>query len=347
MSRRTILISASLIAAALVAGVSAFAYFGPVASFREIPRVPFNPEEARSALPSLPPPTTTTLPEPTETVIVIPNDRVDAFLLVGRDRGGPDGEARSDALQLVVRPRDANPIFIVPLPRNLELPDPCSGRTIKLKDALVGCGEQVSGPELLAILVEDFTGITVDHYVILNFSGFAGLVDALGGVEICVPYPVRDRTTGTGLDLPGGCTNATGEQALGWVTSRTTEGFVDGEWVALEGVSSLDRDRRILDLMFKFMAKAKRLRSPADLLAIADQLSGTFVLDEGLSVTDAVSLAWELRSTPLGDIVTFTIPTAPGASEEGEFVLSATEGFLTTLEREYPASASWRQPVQP
>ncbi|MFQ5524463.1 MAG: LCP family protein, partial [Acidimicrobiia bacterium] len=239
------------------------------------------------------------------------------------------------------------PIFIVPLPRNLELPDPCSGTTIKLKDALVGCGEQASGPELLAILVEDFTGIAVDHYVVLNFAGFAGLVDAMGGVEICVPYAVRDRTTGTGLDLPEGCTNATGEQALGWVTSRTTEALIDGEWVALEGVSSLDRDQRILDLMFKVMAKAKRLSSPGDLLAIADQLSGTFILDEGLSVTDAVALAWELRGTPLADIVTFTIPAVSGASEEGEFILSPAEPFIRTLEREYPAAESWRVPVQP
>lgn len=344
VNRRRKLLTGGVLAV-LAAAAATFVLLGPMASWRNVSRVPFDPAEARSALPSLA--STTTATAPADTVIVIPNDQVDAFLLVGQDRRNPDEEGHSDAVQLIARPTDGSPPFIVPLPRNLALPDPCTGGTIKLKDALAGCGDEVSGPELLALLVEDFTSIRIDHYIILDFEGFAGLIDAVGGVDICVPYPVRDRTTGTGLDLPEGCTNATGEQALGWVTSRTTEAFIDGQWVALEGVSALSRDRRQRDILLQVLGKLRTMDSPSDLLAIADQIAGTFVLDEGLSITDAVAMAWDLRDINVADIVTFGIPTAPEASPDGEFLLIPTEPFLETLEANYPPAETWKVPVQP
>lgn len=60
--------------------------------------------------------------------------------------------------------------------------------------------------------VQDMTGVTIDHYAEINFAGFLTMVDALGGVEVCLPKATTDRNSG--LDLPAGKQTVDGAQAL-------------------------------------------------------------------------------------------------------------------------------------
>ena len=62
------------------------------------------------------------------------------------------------------------------------------------------------------------TGLTVDHFVVLDFNGFKKTIDALGGVEVCLTRPLQD--TKSGVDLPAGRTRVTGEDALAFVRVR-------------------------------------------------------------------------------------------------------------------------------
>ena len=74
----------------------------------------------------------------------------------------------------------------------------------------------------MARTVELNTGIRLDHYVEIGFGGFTGIVDSLGGVELCVDEPLVDEVSGA--DFPeAGCYQADGFQALAFVRSRKTD----------------------------------------------------------------------------------------------------------------------------
>nr|WP_120491595.1 LCP family protein [Corynebacterium lactis] len=76
------------------------------------------------------------------------------------------------------------------------------------------------GPQLLIDTVEKNTGIHIDHYAEIGFGGFAGIVDAVGGVELCPTEPINDPLAG--LDMQPGCQTFDGKTALGYVRTRAT-----------------------------------------------------------------------------------------------------------------------------
>ncbi|MFJ2116615.1 LCP family protein, partial [Streptomyces sp. NPDC087850] len=89
--------------------------------------------------------------------------------------------------------------------------------------AIGGSGGDTASAAACAIrTVELNTGVGIDHFMIVDFRGFAGMVDALGGVEVCSERPIHD--TRAGLDLPAGCRTVGSEQALGYVRARYSLG---------------------------------------------------------------------------------------------------------------------------
>jgi hypothetical protein len=81
----------------------------------------------------------------------------------------------------------------------------------RINAGLNGCGERATGPELLTVMVEDFTGRGVDNYVKLDFDGFTELIDTVGGVRVCREHRTRE----PGLfELPAGCSRLDGETYL-------------------------------------------------------------------------------------------------------------------------------------
>jgi len=316
-------------------------------------RVGFDLDSARAALATVPPaaepPPEATVPStappppgkaPVITRLAVPDAAVDAYLLVGTDtrRETPGGHA--DSVMLLLLPTDGTDPMLVSFPRNLLLPTPCGGASRKLKDVLAGCGEVVSGPELLALTLADYTGIDIDHFALVSLEGFRRVIDRLGGVTICVPHPVRDRTTGTGkLALPAGCTNADGTQATAWVTSRTTEELVNGRWRALP-TTALDRDARQRQVLLQVLHKVRSVGSFADFGTLVSGLADAVSLDETLGFGDAVALAWRLRGLDGERLRFFGIPTR-AATVAGEFVLLPTTPFAPLLLEHWPAASTW------
>ncbi len=258
----------------------------------------------------------------------------DTVLAIGSDERPDDyltdqEDAFADALLFWLVPTDGGDPVLVSLPRDLLVVDPCTGEETKLDRTLAGCGSDVSGPELVAIAVEDYTGIAVDHFAMFGFDAFVEVIDAIGGIEICVDYPLREGTVDL---LPAGCTVVDGATALRWTRSRTTQEFVGGEWRFVEGTSDLDRTSRHQVLMFAMLTKLKAMRSPATLAGIADSLGGAIILDESLSMSDSVAMAWGLRSVPSSQIRRIVVPTEPAVTADGSFALRATASFLDLLE---------------
>lgn len=262
--------------------------------------------------------------------------RLDTYLVIGTDadknllpqyEGNPEA-VFGDAIMLYVSPEDGPPA-LVSLPRDLLVTDPCTGSVAKLSGMLVGCEGDVSGPELLAIAVEDFTGIGVDHFGVISFSGFVGVIDGLGGIELCLPYPLGELEREI---IPAGCSTVLGDAALRYVRSRQTQQLIDGVWHFEEAASDLTRVQRQQEVLFAALARVKQLRSPAALADVVSGLSdGALILDENLSMGKAISVAWELRGTPADTIRRVVLPVEPTLTPDGRFAVRATADLLEIL----------------
>jgi LCP family protein required for cell wall assembly len=231
----------------------------------------------------------------------VPSAAFRSFLVVGSDEGG----YRADVIILALFPEGSDKPLMVSLPRDLYLPNRCGSTYSRVNATLRGCGSEVNGPTLLAVTVEDYTGIPVDHFALFDFDGFERILDAVGGVEICVDRPVSDKKSF--LDLPAGCTNASGEQALAWVRSRSTEELSNGVWRSMPGIN-----------------------------AIVESLANEFTLDDQLGVGDAIALAWSLRSLDADEITRISIPVKDFTAEDGALVLVPTVSFSDLLNNERP-----------
>ena len=200
---------------------------------------------------------------------------------------------------------------------------------------------EVSGPELLAITVEDFTGIEVDHFAIFDFDGFEEVIDTVGGVQICVTYPTRDTNVGLqDWELAPGCNTWDGFHALGWVRSRNTIELIDGAWRTKPGVSDLARNQRQQDILIQMLGKAKRFNTLGRLLDTTRSLANAFTIDEGLSLRDATELAWDMRDLDPASIVRLTVPVTNYTTSGGAQVLLPEVTFTEVLAEAYPALAA-------
>lgn len=304
-------------------------------SWNSVERHAFD-EVALDKLPAVPPPADTGetfTPEAETAVTAIPSEtgRYDTYMVVGSDIG----DYRADVIILVMLPTDGSNPIMVSLPRDLYLPNRCTQTYTRLNANFNGCGDDINGATLLSGAVEDFTGVQVDHFALFTFEGFEEIIDEVGGVEVCVDYAVRDSKSD--LNLPAGCTKADGAQALAWVRSRHTLEYVNNSWRSMPNVTDLTRNERQQDMILAMLEKVAEFDSPQELAGVVRSVGNAFTLDDQLSLTDAISLAWDLRGLNRNDIVQLTIPVEDYVTNDGAQVLLATEPFDQLLD-EYVAA---------
>jgi anionic cell wall polymer biosynthesis LytR-Cps2A-Psr (LCP) family protein len=123
--------------------------------------------------------------------------------------------------------------------------------------------------------------------------------------------------------------------ALAWVRSRHTEQLVDGQWRSVPGAGDLMRNQHQQDVIIQLASKLRTFESPSDLSAKIDELSNAFIVDEGLGISDALSLAWSLRDIDITTIQRLVIPVKLGKTEAGQSVLLATAPFDEVLSEFY------------
>lgn len=148
-----------------------------------------------------------------------------------RDASGEfDGSYRCDTMILCrVDPKNKQ-VSMVSMPRDLQIQN--MGAT---SDNPVGYGTQklnaaytFGGPALCVKTVADISGISISHYVEVDFDGFTAAVDAVGGVEVDVSVEIDDPHTG--VYVPAGKNTLNGEQALSVCRSRHTyDNLGDGD----------------------------------------------------------------------------------------------------------------------
>ncbi len=303
-------------------------------AWRKFDHVEFDPAASRDALPTQP--STTTQPPDEVLAAPLPDflsdpDAVDVFLLLGSDEDKPNTDAlRADAVLLFVWPQEGSVPALLSFPRDLYVTNPCTGQEARLNAMLDGCGGAINGPELLALTLEDYTGLSVDHFAVISFTGFQAIIEELGGVEVCVPRALRLGR----LVLQEGCTVLDGREALFWLRERAPFELIDGEWVAAPA-GDLARVERQQVLMVELLRRLRRFRSPLELSDVVSGLSDAFVLDESLNLPRAVSMAWDLRRVSPTAVHRATLPVEDHVTGDGEFVRLPVGTFEDVLRSIY------------
>jgi polyisoprenyl-teichoic acid--peptidoglycan teichoic acid transferase len=243
--------------------------------------------------------------------------------LGGRDRsrfGSVQGQ-RADVILLVRLVPASHRASVLSIPRDLYVPVAGTGGRAKINAALAG------GPERLVETIKADLGIPVSHYLLVDFDGFRAVVDAVGGIRLDFPVPVRDDDNGhdnSGLLIATpGCRRLDGGQALALARSRYYQyRGADGRWHADPG-TDLGRIRRQQILLRALAARALRqgLTDPLRADAVLTAVAGHLTRDDTLTVGRAVRLAGQLRRFRPGALVGLTIPTTPARLADGEQVL--------------------------
>ncbi|MFC1417261.1 LCP family protein [Streptacidiphilus cavernicola] len=231
--------------------------------------------------------------------------------------GAADGTARSDTAMVIHVNQAHDHADIVSIPRDTLVSRPScpsvKGGTAAAADgAMFNTAYEVGGPACAVKTVESMTGLRMDHYVELDFSGFAKLIDALGGVTVTTTVPIDDQKSG--LHLAAGTHTLNGTQALAFV--RTRHGVGDG--------SDLGRIELQQQMMKSILTKVEGmglLSDPVKLLDIADTATSALTTDSQLgSVTSLVSLAEGMRGIGDKDITAVTMPTVVAPSDPNRLV---------------------------
>lgn len=203
--------------------------------------------------------------------------------------GGDLGNGRTDTILLVHVPGlgSSSATTMVSIPRDSYVQIPGHGED-KINAAFA-----VGGAPLLARTVEMATGMRLDHYAEIGFDGFAGLVDAVGGVTMCLTDPINDPLAG--IDLAAGCQQLDGRNALGYVRSRATPR------------ADLDRmanQRQFMSALLHGVAGPAVWLNPLRWYPMATSAVRALTVDEGCHVSDLARLAWALD----GSMTTTTVP---------------------------------------
>ena len=264
--------------------------------------------------------------EPAEdTPAVAVPDGLQAILLVGSDsrddlddlEGFGDFEGtRADVVMVMFK--DVDQTGLLSLPRDLQVENPCTGQTDKLGSMLQGC-ESMNGPSLLVVTVEELIGESIDHFAMVDLAGFQEAVDAVGGYEICVEYQVRDDRAN--LDLPAGCTLASGEQTLAWMRSRHTQELTADGWRIMPGINDLVRNERQRAFLIDMMGRLSDVTSPQQMASIGQTVAPFVTVDSELRLVDAVNLALTMRGLGNGSVSELDVPVFDAMTEAGAAVL--------------------------
>ncbi|MYS21622.1 LytR family transcriptional regulator [Streptomyces sp. SID4948] len=241
--------------------------------------------------------------------------KAENILLIGSDNRGDGNEKyghdtgtqRSDTTILLHLAADRSSATAVSIPRDLMVHVPeCTkpdGSTVAPRFEQFNWAFEFGGAACTIRAVENMTGIRVDHHLVVDFSGFKKMVDAVNGVEVCVAEPVHDANAH--LDLPAGQQKLNGEQALGYVRARESLG--DGS-----DTQRMERQQDFLASLVKKVRSNGVLLNPVKLYPLLSAATSSLTADPGLdSLNELYNLAHSIQQTPTGAIRFLTLPQEP------------------------------------
>lgn len=149
------------------------------------------------------------------------------------------------------------------------------------------------------------TGLAVTEFALVDFTGFQGMVDAIGGIRVCVPTALRDYKENTALDLTAGWHDLDGPQALDYVRARYVTGS-DGS-----DVQRIARQQKFIAAVLRKALSTDVLTSPISLARFLDAGTRSLTMSDALAA-GLPGLAWRLRDVKPSAVTFVTVPWGPG-----------------------------------
>ena len=252
--------------------------------------------------------------------------------------GSPQGDngKRADTMMLV-RVTEHETI-VRSIPRDLVVPD-STGAMTQL-NALFD-----RGPAPLIDAITANLGVTVDHYVQVDFPSFIKVVDAVGGVPVEVPSRVRDAFSGLALEATG-CTTLDGDQALAMVRSRHLEAWDGSRWTDASGRSDLDRIDRQQRFLSALAAHARKVvgDDPAKAVELSDRVVSSLFVDSRMSKQLILSLVARFVRDGTDGLSFATVPVMASPTNPNRLALRApgTDIFAPSPVAPAPSSSTVR-----
>lgn len=248
------------------------------------------------------------------------------YLLVGsdsRDEFDPEGEsgvtgARADTI--IVLRLEPSGSKMMSVPRDLWVTVADTGKEGRVN------GAYNRGAANLVRTVSDNLEIPINHYIEIGFGSFAGLVDALGGVEIDFEHPAFD--SHSGLDVPrSGTVVLDGRQALAFARSRHFTEIIDGV-EHKDPTGDLGRQERQQVFLRSALGELGHSRNPLEILAAGDAMSEGLRVDDQLTMMEMFRLARKLGGS---DPETVVLPTVPARKGQAAVLVLDESGAMGVL----------------
>ena len=236
-------------------------------------------------------------------VLVMGSDNRD-----GTNIGG-DTPGLSDTTILLHLSADRERAYGVSIPRDAMVERP-ECQTKNGKDMVPGGLTQfnaayaVGGPACTIKTVEKITNVRIDHFVVINFVGFKEMVNAVNGVEVCVPEEVNDDIGK--IHLPAGTYKVNGAQALDYVRVRHGIGAETGD------IGRMKRQQAFIAAMVEKVVSKGTLANPVRLYKFLDAATKSLTTDTGFAyLKELASLGSSLKNIGLDNIQFLTVPNEP------------------------------------
>ncbi|MFD0900768.1 LCP family protein [Actinomadura sediminis] len=239
------------------------------------------------------------------------NESLNILLLGSDTREGDNAEyavpgmagARSDTTILLHLSPNRDQAVAVSFPRDsmVKIPE-CekeNGDKVSARFGMLNSAFAYAGPTCTWKTLESLTGVHIDHFVQIDFSGFKRMVDALGGVEICVEKPVNDPRAELYLDA--GKQTVKGEKALGYVRARYSLG--NGS-----DLGRIERQQKFMAAVVDKALSSDVLTDPARTYDFLKAATDSITTDDEFGLSDMRKLADGLRGMNAGQVRFVTVP---------------------------------------
>lgn len=269
------------------------------------------------------------------------------FLMVGSDtRAGAEAEdgvgdanhvvgARTDTIMVAHIPKDRKRVVMVSFPRDLEVQRPQCERYDSTKNTYTGAQEPaakitklnsvftVGGPLCVTKVIQNLTGLKINHFVGIDFNGFKEMVDAVQGVSVCVERPMWDTELNTWIvQTPGQNVQLTGDAALNFVRARHVQDSPakNAKTDPTSDYGRIKRQQRFLSSLLRKAMSSQVLLDPGKLTSFIDAFTKATFGDR-IGSQDLITLGRSLQNVGAGRVTFITVPTVGLPNDRGNEVL--------------------------
>ena len=220
--------------------------------------------------------------------------------------GGTDiaAGARSDTMLLVHISKNRDSAVIVSLPRDslVTIPEHVSSsdstKIVPARQNKLNAAFSFGGAPLLIETLEGETGLRIDHYIEINYLGFTNIIDALGGIDVCVKKDINDSKSA--LKLSAGLQTLDGIQALKYVRTRQFDGLGD--------IGRMKRQQEFMSAVLRKATSTGTLLNPIKLVSFLNAAIKTVTTDNEFNKNDLLTLGKQLKNLSADRVRTLTVP---------------------------------------